>query len=161
MGRLITARSPEPVLLFFVSNGSPFAYTDIQYYLDIARLAEKGRLHAVFLADTLAVSVFFRALGYLLLKLKCEPAPLVLGFILGPLMEEHLRRALLISEGNPSVFFSRPISLFFLLARCLIPGFDGAILSQDWKDALLDKFYMGAPQRQRQSVERYKIVKRA
>ena len=60
--------------------------------------------------------VFFGVLGYLLLKLKCEPAPLVLGFILGPLMEEHLRRALLISEGNPSVFFSRPISLFFLLA---------------------------------------------
>ncbi len=46
-------------------------------------------------------------------------------------------------------------------ARCLIPGFDGAIFSHEWKDALWDRFTMGAPRRQRQSVERYSIVKRA
>ena len=45
--------------------------------------------------------------------------------------------------------------------RCLIPGFDGAILSSGWRDALWAKFSMGAPQRQRRSVEQYKIVKRA
>jgi 3-oxoacyl-[acyl-carrier protein] reductase len=47
------------------------------------------------------------------------------------------------------------------LARCFIPDFDGAFLSSDSKDALWDKFFTGAPQRQRRSVERYNIVKRA
>jgi DNA invertase Pin-like site-specific DNA recombinase len=46
-------------------------------------------------------------------------------------------------------------------ARCLIPGFDGAPLSPDSKDALWDRFFTAAPQRQRRSVERYSIVKRA
>jgi hypothetical protein len=46
-------------------------------------------------------------------------------------------------------------------AWCLIPGFDGAFLSPEWRDALWAKFSMGAPQRQRQSVEQSKIVKRA
>ncbi|MFK4719346.1 hypothetical protein ABIE89_000446 [Bradyrhizobium niftali] len=45
--------------------------------------------------------------------------------------------------------------------RCLVPGFDGAFLSHDSKDALWDKFYTAAPPRRRQSVEQYKIVKRA
>ena len=45
--------------------------------------------------------------------------------------------------------------------RCLVPAFDGALFSQQWKDALWDRFYTGAPARQRQSVERYNIVKRA
>jgi hypothetical protein len=44
---------------------------------------------------------------------------------------------------------------------CLIPGFDGALFSREWKDALWDRFFTAAPQRQRQSVEQYKIVKRA
>ena len=59
-------------------------------------------------------------LGYVLSKLECEPAPLILGFVLGPLMEENLRRALLISRGDPSVFFTRPISLGFMLASIFI-----------------------------------------
>ncbi|AWN44743.1 universal stress protein [Methylobacterium durans] len=46
-------------------------------------------------------------------------------------------------------------------ARCLIPGFDGAVFSREWKDALWARFSTGAPRRQRQSVERYSIVKRA
>lgn len=45
--------------------------------------------------------------------------------------------------------------------RCLIPVFDGAISARQWRDSLWDKFYTGAPQRQRQSVERYNIVKKA
>jgi hypothetical protein len=52
-------------------------------------------------------------------------------------------------------------NLFLLSARCLIPGFDGAFLSSEWRDALWARFSMGAPQRQRQSVEQYKIVRRA
>ena len=57
---------------------------------------------------------FFGILGYFLIKLGCEPAPLLLGFVLGPLLEEHLRRAMIISRGDPSVFFTRPISLALL-----------------------------------------------
>jgi hypothetical protein len=44
---------------------------------------------------------------------------------------------------------------------CLVPGFDGAFLSAEWKEALWDKFFMAARRRQRRSVERYNIVKRA
>jgi putative tricarboxylic transport membrane protein len=54
------------------------------------------------------------------LKLDCEPAPLVLGFVLGPMMEENLRRALLISRGDPMVFVTEPISLAFLVAAMLL-----------------------------------------
>ena len=59
-------------------------------------------------------------LGYVLAKLECEPAPLLLGYVLGPLLEENLRRALLISRGDPTVFFTRPISLAFMVATVLI-----------------------------------------
>jgi TctA family transporter len=58
---------------------------------------------------------FFGILGYALIKLGCEPAPLLLGFVLGPLLEEHLRRAMIISRGDPSVFVTRPISLTLLI----------------------------------------------
>jgi TctA family transporter len=59
-------------------------------------------------------------LGYVLVKLECEPAPLILGYVLGPLMEENLRRALLISRGDPTVFFTRPIAASFMIASILI-----------------------------------------
>ena len=61
------------------------------------------------------VMAFFAIFGYVALKLDCEPAPLILGFVLGPMMEENLRRALLISRGDPMVFVQEPISLGFLL----------------------------------------------
>ncbi len=57
---------------------------------------------------------FFGILGYGLIKLGCEPAPLLLGFVLGPLLEKHLRRALIISHGDPSVFVTRPLSAVLL-----------------------------------------------
>jgi len=56
------------------------------------------------------------AAGYVLLKLDCEPAPMVLGYILGPMMEENLRRAMMISFGDPMVLITRPISAAFLIA---------------------------------------------
>jgi putative tricarboxylic transport membrane protein len=56
------------------------------------------------------MTVGFGVLGWIFVKLECEPAPLLLGFILGPMMEENLRRALLLSRGDPSVFVTRPIS---------------------------------------------------
>ncbi|HEU4377088.1 MAG TPA: tripartite tricarboxylate transporter permease [Hyphomicrobiaceae bacterium] len=65
--------------------------------------------------DVHAAAVFGLA-GYLLFKLGCEPAPFLLGFILGPGLEENLRRALVLSRGDPSVFITQPISAALLLA---------------------------------------------
>jgi TctA family transporter len=62
----------------------------------------------------------FGFIGYLFIKLGTEPAPLLLGFILGPMMEEYLRRALLLSRGDWSVFITRPISAGLLMAAMLL-----------------------------------------
>jgi len=62
----------------------------------------------------------FGVVGYTFIKLGCEPAPLLLGLILGPMMEENLRRALLLSRGEWSVFVSRPISAGLLVAAVLL-----------------------------------------
>ena len=64
--------------------------------------------------DVFAI-VFFGLLGYFLIKVGCEPAPLLLGFVLGPLLENHMRRALTISLGDPTTFVTRPISLTLLI----------------------------------------------
>ena len=58
---------------------------------------------------------FFGLLGYFLIKLGCEPAPLLLGFVLGPLLEDHLRRSLIISRGDLSIFVTRPVSAILLV----------------------------------------------
>jgi putative tricarboxylic transport membrane protein len=60
------------------------------------------------------MTAVFALLGYLLLKLDFEPAPMLLGYVLGPLMEENLRRAMLIARGDPMTFVSRPISAVLL-----------------------------------------------
>ena len=62
------------------------------------------------------LALLFGLLGYVFIKLDCEPAPLILAVVLGPLMEENLRRALLITRGDPTVFVTRPISAGFLVA---------------------------------------------
>ncbi len=64
--------------------------------------------------EVLFIAVF-GLFGYLLMKLGCEPAPLIMGFLLGPMMETYLRRAMLISRGDATVFIERPLSLAFLL----------------------------------------------
>jgi len=61
----------------------------------------------------------FGVVGYLFVKLDCEPAPMLLAFILGPMMEEYLRRALLLSRGNPMIFIERPISATMLALAAL------------------------------------------
>jgi len=68
--------------------------------------------------DVVSMCVF-GLVGYLLLKLECEPAPLLLGFVIGPLMEENFRRAMLIARGDWSTFVTRPISLG-LLVVCVL-----------------------------------------
>jgi putative tricarboxylic transport membrane protein len=62
----------------------------------------------------------FGILGWMFIKFGCEPAPLVLGFVLGSRMEENLRRAMLVSGGDAWVFVQRPISLVFLTAAALL-----------------------------------------
>jgi TctA family transporter len=62
----------------------------------------------------------FGIVGYIFIKLGCEPAPLLLGFILGPMMEENLRRALLLSRGDWSVLVTRPLSAGLLAAAALL-----------------------------------------
>jgi len=68
----------------------------------------------------LYVMAGFGVLGYLFRKLDCEPAPLILAFILGPMIEEYLRRALLLSDGNPAVFVQRPLSAILLVLAALL-----------------------------------------
>ncbi len=68
----------------------------------------------------LIMATGFGIVGYILLKLDCEPAPLVLGFILGPMMETYFRRAMVFSRGDPMVFFTQPISLTMLLAAAVL-----------------------------------------
>src|SRR6267154_1858898 len=61
------------------------------------------------------LTALFAVFGFLLFKFGCEPAPLVLGFILGPLMEENLRRSMVLSRGDPMIFVTRPLSLTLLM----------------------------------------------
>jgi putative tricarboxylic transport membrane protein len=63
---------------------------------------------------------FFGFVGYILLKLGCSFPPLILAMVLGPLMEENLRRSMQLSEGDPSVFFTRPISSGFMIATVVL-----------------------------------------
>jgi putative tricarboxylic transport membrane protein len=71
-------------------------------------------------ANEVLIIGVFGLIGYLLMKLGCEPAPLLLGFLLGPMMEVYMRRAMLLSRGDPWVFVTRPLSLAFLVAAALL-----------------------------------------
>jgi putative tricarboxylic transport membrane protein len=62
----------------------------------------------------------FGVFGYALYKLGCEPAPLALGFVLGPMLEERLRTAMLLARGNPMTFIERPISAALLLTAAVL-----------------------------------------
>jgi TctA family transporter len=68
------------------------------------------------------MTVLFAVLGYMFSKLRMEPAPMLIGFVLGPMMEEHLRRAMLLSRGDPMVFVQRPISATLLAIGAIALG---------------------------------------
>jgi TctA family transporter len=78
-------------------------------------------------SDVVVLAVF-GAIGYLFIKLDCEPAPFLLGFVLGPMLEDHFRRAMMVSGGDPMIFVHRPISAGLLLLAAaalvavLVPG---------------------------------------
>lgn len=69
--------------------------------------------------DLIATSAF-GVLGYALIKLDCEPAPMLMGFILGPMVEEYLRRSMIMSHGDPTIFIQEPISAFLLVLAALM-----------------------------------------
>ncbi|WP_149536778.1 tripartite tricarboxylate transporter permease [Siccirubricoccus phaeus] len=69
--------------------------------------------------DVVLMAVF-GVLGYVFRKLDCEPAPLMLGLVLGPLLEENFRRAMVLADGDVTIFVTRPISLGFLLAAAAL-----------------------------------------
>jgi TctA family transporter len=91
-----------------------FLYLAILLFCGIGVYSVGNSSAAVLLAALLGV------LGFLLARLDCEPAPMILGFVLGPLMEENLRRAMRISGGDPMIFLERPISLALLTAAALL-----------------------------------------
>jgi TctA family transporter len=68
----------------------------------------------------LGLAAFFGVLGYVLLKAGCSPAIFVLGLVLGPKLEENFRRAMLISDGDATVFFTSPISLICLAVALIL-----------------------------------------
>ncbi len=88
----------------------PFAwmYPAILVFVALGVYSVNNNTFDIFMVTVLGI------LGYLLMVLRFEPAPLLLGYILGPLLEEYLRRALLISRGDPMVFLERPISATLL-----------------------------------------------
>jgi TctA family transporter len=68
----------------------------------------------------LYMTALFGFFGVLLKTLKCNVVPLILGFVLGPMLEENFRRALFLSYGDATIFFTRPISLTFLVMTALL-----------------------------------------
>jgi TctA family transporter len=71
------------------------------------------------------MTLMFGVFGYLCNKLRLEAAPMLIGFVLGPMMEEHLRRAMLLSRGDPYVFIdwnTRPISTTLLAISAIALG---------------------------------------
>jgi len=74
-----------------------------------------GAYSVNFMAGDIVIMLAFGLLGYLMKKYEFEGAPLVLAFVLGPMLETNLRRALIISKGSFDIFFLRPISLICLL----------------------------------------------
>jgi TctA family transporter len=106
---------PAPLLLGFILG--PMIEENMRRALIISRgdpmTFVTRPLSAVLLA-------FFALLGYLFLRSECEPAPLLLGFILGPLLEEHFRRSMIVSRGDPTIFFTHPLSAATLVLALII-----------------------------------------
>jgi TctA family transporter len=91
-----------------------FLYLAILLFCGIGVYTVNNSSAAVLLAALFGVA------GYVFTRLECEPAPMILGFVLGPLMEENLRRAMRISSGDPMIFLQRPISLGLLVAALVL-----------------------------------------
>jgi len=64
--------------------------------------------------------LFFGCVGYALRLLRFEPAPLLVGLVLGPLLEEHLRRSLIVSHGSLWIFLQKPVSAAILIIAAAV-----------------------------------------
>jgi putative tricarboxylic transport membrane protein len=85
-------------------------------------------------------TALFGLIGYIFAKLQCEPAPLLLGFVLGPMMEENLRRAMTMSGGDASIFVTQPVSLVLLvLAVALLVLIASPALSKRREEAFQEE----------------------
>ncbi len=91
-----------------------FLYLSILLFCGIGVYTVNNSTSAVLIAAV------FGILGFIFMKLECEPAPMGLGFVLGPLIEDNLRRAMIISGGDPMIFLNRPISLGLLVAAVVL-----------------------------------------
>ena len=93
-----------------------YLYPSALFFICIGVFAARNSLFDV------GVTLFLGIVGYLLLLLKFEPAPILLGFVLGPRFEENFRRALIISRGDMATFIERPISAAFIGLCVLLIG---------------------------------------
>jgi TctA family transporter len=93
-----------------------FLFPSALFFICIGVFAAKNTLFDV------STTLFFGLFGYLLLVLRFEPAPILLGFVLGPRFEENFRRAMVIAHGDIRTFIERPISLVFLVLCILLVG---------------------------------------
>ncbi len=91
-----------------------YLYPSALFFVCIGVYAANNDMFQV--GETLVIGVF----GYVLLRLGFHPAPILLGFVLGPRFEENFRRAMLISRGDLGVFVERPISAFFVALSVLL-----------------------------------------
>ena len=71
-------------------------------------------------ATDIVIMVVFGVVGYLMRKFAYEPAPFMLGFVLGEMLEKAIRQSLVISQGSPMIFFTRPISMILMAATLLM-----------------------------------------
>jgi putative tricarboxylic transport membrane protein len=84
----------------------------------------------------IAVLIIFGVVGYVMRKMRMPVAPMVLGFILGPLIEDNLRRALILDDGSPFGFFTRPFSatlLVIIIIMLISPALSKLLLGRTVK----------------------------
>ena len=91
-----------------------YLYPSALFFVCIGVYSTNNSLFQV--GETLVIGV----VGYILLLLGFHPAPILLGFMLGPRFEENFRRAMLLSRGDPWVFVQRPLSLTFLVLAAVL-----------------------------------------
>jgi TctA family transporter len=88
---------------------------------------------------SVSLIVFSGIIGYFLVKIGCELPPFILGFILGPMLEDHLRRAMILSGGSPAVFFASPLSALLLaIAAALLIAMSLPSISRRRKEVFVE-----------------------
>jgi putative tricarboxylic transport membrane protein len=85
----------------------------------IAAVCFVGGYSVSYNAMDVVVMVFFGLVGYLMRKFEYDAAPLLLGYVLGPMVEKSLRQSLILSDGGIAIFFRKPISVILLLVTFL------------------------------------------